>query len=68
MPFAQGAWFGRDVSEIKPGSFSHVRQLEKEYDSLRCETVQDKAQEEFRQASVDKYHKYVKHLVNGAKK
>ena len=46
-------WIMHDISEIKPSSFSAMRSLENEYDSLRVDDVKKKA-------TTDPMFKYVK--------
>jgi hypothetical protein len=49
-------WVMHDLSEIKPGSFSAVKSMESQYDSLRVEDIKQKA-------STDPMFKYYKRLL-----
>jgi len=49
-------WVMHDLSEIKPGSFSALRSIENQYDSLRVEDVKQKA-------TTDPMFKYYKRLL-----
>jgi len=49
-------WVMHDISEIKPGSFTALRSMEAEYDTLRVEDVRSKA-------TTDPMYKYVKRLL-----
>jgi len=56
MPFCQGHWVQRDLSEIKPGGFKQTRSLANEYDSLRVQSTEDKIDPSY---YTDPYHKYL---------
>jgi len=56
IPDIGPGWIMKDLSEIKPSSFSVMRSLENEYDSLRVADLKKKA-------STDPMFKYVKRLL-----